>query len=126
MFWRLLRRFWNRRKEPKRIAIKLLVRAEDANGKRRELWSENVSDSGIRLRLNGSTLAQFVGHREAVPLEVCLEEDADPVRVHARLVWAYNTSDGGTVSGWQFGHFEGDARRRLDRHLDRAAARQNA
>ena len=36
------------------------------------------------------------------------------------LVWAYNTSQGGTVCGWQFLHYEEDAHDRLRAFVEKA------
>ncbi len=118
MVWNLLGRFWNRRKNRKRIAINVAVRTADAEGRPCEVTSEDISISGIRLRFNEQSLAAFVGHREEVPLEISLEGEALSIQAQARLVWAYNTSGGGTVSGWHFGHFEGNAGRRLQHFLN--------
>ena len=118
MVWNLLGRFWNRRKNSERIAVNLVVRTVDSAGKPCEVTSDDVSISGIRLRFGDRGLAEFVGHREHVPMEIHLETEALSVQVQARLVWAYNTADGDTVSGWHFGHFEGSAARRLRSFLD--------
>ncbi len=122
MLRNLLRKIKNRRKEHTRVDLKLPVKTADLDGRAFELESENISDSGIRVRSAVPNLAEFVGHREQVPLDIHLGETGEVARIQARLVWAYHTSEGGTVSGWQFGQFEGDAERMLldclNRHKD--------
>ena len=113
-----LRRFRNRRKDTRRVTLNLAVCAIDSEGRPCRVVSEDVSDRGIRLHLKETNLASFIGQRELVFLEICLLDDAPPVKAQARLVWSYTTFAGGTVSGWQFVHFRGNARRRLRRYLD--------
>ena len=81
---------------------------------------------GIRLVFNESGLAQFAGHREEVPLEICLSNGSPPVNANARLKWAYTTSEGNTVSGWQFVHVPGDAHRRLEAFLSQHESSEKA
>ena len=75
--------------------------------------------SGVRLWFQQSNLGRFVGHREKIPLELCLDQNGNAIHVHPRLMQAYNTSRGGTVSGWQFGKFEDDRLEKMQTHLDK-------
>ena len=121
-----LSRLRNRRKDKRRVTLNLVVRAIDSEGRPCRVVSEDVSDRGIRLHLTEMNLGSFVGQRELVFLEICLQDDAPPVKAQARLVWSYTTFAGGTVSGWQFAHFRGNARRRLRRYLDQCASEADA
>ena len=120
MFGGLLRRLWNRRKDTRRLVTKLVVRGVDSEGEPFECVSEDVSDSGIRLRFDTQSPSQLLGHQEGVPLEIDIREELPPVKVQAQLVWAYDASDGGAMSGWRFVRFKGSARRRLRHYLDRS------
>ena len=114
----LLWRFLNRRRDSRRVVLHLAVRTTDPEGQPCEVVTEDVSDRGVRLRFDERDLATFVGHRQNVPFELCLEEGLPPVRAEAQLVWTYTAANGGTVCGWQFVHFKGNARRRLRHYLD--------
>lgn len=118
MFGNLLRKLWNRRKDRRRLALSLTIRATGAGGRPFEAISEDISDSGVRLRSAGQSAAQLLGHQDLVEMEVNLKEGALPVKVQARLIWAYSASQGGAMSGWCFAHFRGNARRRLRAYLD--------
>ena len=111
-------KLWNRRKKQDRITLELAVKSVDSEGNQHELRSEDVSESGVRLRFKQANLGSFIGHREEVPLEILIEQDGDSVHVRAQLIWAYDTSNGGTLSGWQFRHFEDDGLNKLRNLLD--------
>ena len=118
--------FGDPRKDSKRIPIELVVRTVDTEGQTREGRSEDLSHKGIRLVFNGSSMAQLMGHREEVPLEICLENGSPSVSASAGLKWAYSTSEGSTVSGWQFVHVPVDGRRRLEAFLAQRGSDEKA
>ena len=122
MLGALLSRIWNRRKDHRRVAVCMVVRTVDAEGRPYELHSQDISESGIRLRFQKTGLAHFMGRREEVPLEIVLGEGVPPVEVLAQLIWAYDASNGSTVCGWRFCQFERRSRRRLLDFLDHAEA----
>ena len=124
MLGKLLEKFWNRRKDRRRISLRLEVRTTDPEGEPYDVMSEDVSDRGVRLRFEETGLSRVVGHRDEVPLEICLQDKMPPVKAQAQLVWAYNTTSGGSVSGWRFVHFKGNARRRLRNYLDQFEAQK--
>ena len=119
MLKKILRSLLNRRKDSRRVVLQVPVKAADPQGNTHEVVSEDVSDRGIRLRCEGVRLGTLVGHREELPLEICLQNETPPVVAQAKLVWVYDTAEGGSVSGWRFVHFHGNARRRLRNFLDR-------
>ncbi len=118
MLSKLMKKIWNRRKDKRRMILSLPVRAIDAEGNSHEVISDDLSDRGVRIRVNEDHLKSIVGHREEIPLEIVLKEDVPPLKAQAELMWAYNTPQGGSVSGWRFVHFKGNARRRLRSYLD--------
>lgn len=117
MFEKLLRKVWNRRSPSVRVPLRITVKTQDPVGNFHEVVSEDISDSGVRLRFEKVGLAMVLGHREEVPLELCLENEATPIHALAQLVWAYNTAQGGSISGWRFVNLEGGAERRLQSFL---------
>ena len=122
MLEKFLRRIWNRRQDNQRLTLHVPVRTVDPDGNTHEVISEDVSFSGVRLRFEKIGLAMVLGHREEVPLEICLDHDGDAVLAQAQLVWAYNTAQGGSVSGWRFVRFEGNSRARLQHFLEHYGA----
>jgi hypothetical protein len=120
VFSDLLRRIWNRRRSRRRVQASLPVRTLDADGAPIELESEDIGDTGIRVRVFETGLAALMGHREEMPLEIELWDGTPAVRVEARLVWAYKSAAGATVSGWHFTEFHGDARRAIGEFLLKA------
>lgn len=126
MFKVLRQIFGDPRKDSKRIPVELVVRTVDTQGQTREGKSKDLSQKGIRLVLNGSGMAQFMGHREEVPLEICLSNGSPPVNANARLKWVYTSFEGDTVSGWQFVHVPVDGRRRLEDFLSQRGTDEKA
>ena len=120
VFSDLLRRIWNRRRSRGRVQASLSVRTMDAEGAPIELESEDIGDTGIRLRVFETGLAALMGHREEMPLEIELRDATPAARVDARLVWAYKSAAGATVSGWHFTEFHGDARKAIGEFLKNA------
>lgn len=118
MFEKLLRKIWNRRATSNRVSLQITVKTQDPDGKFHEVTSEDISESGVRLRFEKVGLTTVLGHREEVPLQLLLEEDDDPIDTSAQLVWAYNTAQGGSISGWRFVNFDGGAERRLQSFLN--------
>lgn len=113
MLARWLGKVWNRRQDNRRVSLHIPVVASDPKGNRHEGLSEDVSASGVRLRFEKVGLAQVMGHREDVPMEIRISQDADPIQAQAQLIWAYNTAKGGSVSGWRFVQFQGNCQTRL-------------
>ena len=118
----LLRRFWNRRRDRRRLALSLPVRSAGGSGDPLTGISEDVSDNGIRLRSEALGPRQLREQYDASEVAVELEKGAAPIRARAKLVWAYSDGSGGSVSGWHFVSFKGNARRRLRHFLDRCEA----
>lgn len=118
MLQRWLRKVWNRRQDTCRVSVHVPVFVADPEGNRHEGISEDVSDSGVRLRFDKVALARVLGHREDVPLDIRLSQDIDPVQAQAQLIWAYNTVQGGSVSGWRFVQFRGNSQAQLCAFLD--------
>lgn len=113
MFEKLFRKVMNRRKTSDRVKLVVTVKTQDPEGNLHEVVSEDISDSGVRLRFEKVGLATILGHREEVPLQLFLNAEDQPVQANAQLVWAYNTVQGGSISGWRFVNFEGGSLRRL-------------
>ena len=113
MFEKNIRKVWNRRTTAKRVVLHITVKTQDPDGNWHEVISEDVSESGVRLRFAKVGLAMVLGHREEVPLELLLENEETPIKAQAQLVWAYNTAQGGSISGWRFENFDGNSQRRL-------------
>jgi c-di-GMP-binding flagellar brake protein YcgR len=122
MFEKFLRKVWNRRNTATRVSLHITVKTQDPDGNLHEMISEDISDSGVRLRFEKVGLATVLGHREEVPLQLCLENEEIPIEALAQLVWAYNTSQGGSISGWRFVNFNSGAERRLHSFLDAQAS----
>ena len=122
MFGKIFEKFWNRRKEIRRIILKLEVNITDLEGEPYKLISEDVSDWGIRLHFEETRISRIVGHREEVPLEIYLQDGISPVEVQANLLWVYDDIGGGSVSGWRFVHFKGNSHRQLMNYLDHCEA----
>jgi hypothetical protein len=118
MLRQLLGKLWNRRKEQDRFTLELSVKSVDSDGIEHELRSEDLSESGVRLWFKQANLGSFIGHREEVPLEILLDQNGDSFHARAQLVWACDTANGGTLSGWQFRHFEDDGLSKLRSLLD--------
>lgn len=124
MFRWLVSRIWNRRKDQNRYPLGLTVRAVTDDGDVCEMVSEDLSDRGVRLQASDTPLSLIMDKHGEAPLEICLEEEVSPVKVKAQIIWTYSLTDGGTMSGWQFMNFHGNARRRLRSFLDRMAEEQ--
>ena len=126
MWEKWLRKILNRRQGNRRIPLQVPVFTTDPDGKEHEVVSEDVSDSGVRLRFQKIGLTNVLGHREEVPLKIRLSQNEDPVITHAQLVWAYNTVQGGSVSGWRFVTFDGNSEQRLGDFLSQYEGLQTA
>ncbi len=120
MIRKWLGRIWNQREASARVPTALVVETFDCDGQPHSGESEDVSETGVRLHFDHADIAGLIGHRELVPQQIRLDPEGSPVVVQSRLVWAYNTSDGGTVSGWQFLHYEEDAHDRLREFVERS------
>ena len=118
MLEKWLNRFRKRRKGNGRVSLELQVRTTDSKGNPCDLVSEDVSDRGIRLRTEQANLAEMLGHREEVSLEIGLPLETAPIVAQAQMIWAFDSQDGGGVSGWRFVHFRGNARRRLRNFIE--------
>ncbi len=114
----LISKLWRRPKERRRIQVKLPVRTVDADGTPVSLESEDIGDTGFRLRSSGIGLAALMGHREEMPFEIRLWNDTSAARADARLVWAYRSDSGDTISGWNFVEYHGDSRRAIADFID--------
>lgn len=119
MLRKWLGRIWNQREASTRVPTALVVETFDCDGQPHRGETEDVSHTGIRVRCDHADIAGVIGHRELVPQQIQLDPEGPPVAVQSRLVWAYNTSDGGTVCGWQFLHYEEDAHDRLRDFVER-------
>lgn len=113
MFEKIIRKVWNRRTTAKRVVLHITVKTQDPDGNWHEVVSEDVSESGVRLRFEKVGLAKVLGHREEVPLELFISDEDTPLKAQAQLVWAYNTAQGGSISGWRFVNFDGNSERQL-------------
>lgn len=120
MLGKIFRKLWNRRSDNQRISLEVVVNTTDPDGHEHQLISEDVSGSGVRLHFEKVGLAHILGHREEIPLEILLTGQ-DSIVTQAQLVWAYNTAQGGSVSGWRFVEFSRNSRRRLLDFLDAQA-----
>jgi c-di-GMP-binding flagellar brake protein YcgR len=117
MFEKIIRKVWNRRATATRVVLHITVKTQDPDGNFHEVTSEDVSESGVRLRFEKVGLAMVLGHREEVPLQLFIEDQDKPLEALAQLVWAYNTAQGGSISGWRFVNFDGNSERRLQTFL---------
>jgi c-di-GMP-binding flagellar brake protein YcgR len=118
MFKKFLRKLWNRRNTAIRVTLHIIVKTQDPDGEIHEVISEDISDSGVRLRFEKVGLSAVLGHREEVPLQLFLPDDDSPIETLAQLVWAYNTSQGGSISGWRFVNFDSGSEARLNNFLE--------
>ncbi|MCZ6631769.1 MAG: PilZ domain-containing protein [bacterium] len=119
MLEKLWNRFRNRRKDGGRVMLHLQVKTADPDGNLCHMVSEDISDRGIRLRIEQRRWGEVLGHREEVALEIGLPEEKAPIVAQAQLMWAFNSQEGvGGTSGWRFVHFRGNARRRLRHFLE--------
>ena len=119
MLSRIYRKLVNRRKESERVPLALRVQTTDSDGQAIEMISEDISETGIRLHFKEWTIADLLGQREEIPLEVFMEAEVPPVKLQARLVWAFNAGQGGSVCGWQFLEFKGRSLRRFRNFIGR-------
>lgn len=116
MVGKVLSKLWNRRKSSDRVTCEVVVWATDPDGVGHEVVSEDISSTGVRLKFEKVGLARVLGHREEVPLEINLPDDGS-FSTQGQLVWAYNTSQGGSISGWRFVDMGGNSRKRLSEFL---------
>ena len=124
MFCDFLRRIWSRRKASRRVEVRLAVRILGLNDQQFEVESEDIGDTGIRIRIEGAGLASVLEHREEVPLEITLKEDSQPISVDGRLIWAYRSSNGDTICGWQFVRYHDGAQESIASFLDERARKK--
>ena len=96
------------------------MRTTSATGDDLEVMSEDVSERGIRLRFEDYGIADILGHRDELPMEIFLEAEVPPVKVQAKLMWAFAPSGGGAVSGWEFLELKGRSLRRFRSYIDRS------
>ena len=120
MINRLIRKFLNRRQVTSRYPLSLKVKTTSATGDDLEVMSEDVSEHGIRLRFAEYGIADILGHRDELPMEITLEPEVAPVSVQAKLIWAFAPSGGGAVSGWEFLELKGRSLRRFRMFIDRS------
>ena len=120
MFNRLIRKLLNRRQDASRYQLNLKVKTTSAVGDDLEVVSEDVSERGIRIRFQEYGLADILGNRDELPMEIFLETEVAPVSVQARLIWAFAPSEGGAVSGWEFLELKGRSLRRFRTFMDRS------
>ena len=119
MLFRLIRKFLNRRKSTRRFPLALRVVTTDPGGDSLEVMSEDISERGIRLRFVDKGIGDFLGHRDQIPMEIHLEDEVPPLKLHATLVWAYLPAGGGIVSGWEYLDLKGRSLRRFRNFVDR-------
>ena len=81
---------------------------------------EDGSERGIRLRCDEYGIADILGNRDELPMEIFLEAEVAPVNVQAKLIWAFAPSGGGAVSGWEFLELKGRSLRRFRTFIDRS------
>jgi hypothetical protein len=120
LFNRLIRKILNRRQENSRYPLNLKVKTTTSGGDDLELTSEDVSERGIRIRFQSHGIADILGQREELPMEIFLEAEVPPVSVKAKLMWAFVPSGGGAVSGWEFMELKGRSLRRFRTFVDRS------
>ena len=120
MINRLIRKILNRRQDKSRHTLNLKVKTTSAGGDDLEVVSEDVSERGIRIRFEDYGIADILGNRDELPMEIFLEAEVAPVSVQARLIWAFAPSDGGAVSGWEFLELKGRSLRRFRTYIDRS------
>ena len=126
MFNRLIRKILNRRQASSRYPVSLRVKTTLATGDDLEVMSEDVSERGIRLRFQDYGIADILGHRDEIPMEIFLEEEVPPLNVQAKLMWAFAPSGGGAVSGWEFLELKGRSLRRFRTFIDRSDGKSGA
>lgn len=113
MINRLIRKVLNRRQDASRLELSLKVKTVSASGDELEVQSKDVSEKGIRLRFDEYSIADILGNRDELPMEIFLEKEVAPVSVQAKLIWAFAPSGGGAVSGWEFMELKGRSLRRF-------------
>ena len=106
--------------------MSLRVKTTLATGDDLEVMSEDVSERGIRLRFQDYGIADILGHRDEIPMEIFLEEEVPPLNVQAKLMWAFAPSGGGAVSGWEFLELKGRSLRRFRTFIDRSDGKSGA
>ena len=124
MFNRLIRKLLNRRLDKSRYPLNLKVKTTSAAGDDLEVVSEDVSERGIRIRFQDYGLADILGNRDELPMEIFLEAEVAAVNVQARLIWAFAPSGGGAVSRWEFLELKGRSLRRFRTFMDRSKGKQ--
>jgi len=121
---RLVRKVLNRRQTASRYPLTLKVKTTSAMGDDLEIISEDVSEQGIRLRFDAYGIADILGNRDELPMEIFLESEVAPVNVQARLMWAFAPTGGGAVSGWEFSELKGRSLRRFRTFIDRSQGKR--
>lgn len=125
MINRLIRKILNRRQDKSRHALNLKVKTTSAGGEDLEVVSEDVSERGIRIRFQEYGIADILGNRDELPMEIFLEAEVAPVSVQARLIWAFAPAEGGAVSGWEFLELKGRSLRRFRTYIDRSKGKHD-
>ena len=121
---RLVRKVLNRRQTASRYPLTLKVKTTSAMGDDLEIISEDVSEQGIRLRFDAYGIADILGNRDELPMEIFLESEVAPVNVQARLMWAFAPTGGGAVGGWEFSVLKGRSLRRFRTFIDRSQGKR--
>jgi hypothetical protein len=110
----ILRRLIGKRRKGKRVRIKLPVTVEAASVEGETFWTEDLSESGLRMQIpEASSLSDLTGSHRDVGFRITLREDEEPVRMMAEPVWTARMDDGKQASGWMFCSYQGDSRERL-------------
>ena len=123
MFNRLIRKLLNRRQDKSRYPLNLKVKTTSAAGDDFDVTSEDVSERGIRIRFQEHGIAEILGGRDELSMEIFLKAEVPPVSVQAKLIWVFVPSGEGAVSGWEFIELKGRSLRRSRTFVDRTGGR---
>ena len=85
--------------------------------------SDDVSEREIPIRFQVNGVANILGSREKLSMEVFLGSEIPPVRVQAKQIWAFVPSEKGAVSGWEYTELKGRFLRRFRTFVDRTDRR---
>jgi hypothetical protein len=86
---RLIRKLLNRRQDKSQYPLNLKVKTTSAAGDDLEVTSEDMSERGIRIRFQEYGIADILGNRDELPMDIFLEAEVPPVSVQAKLIWAF-------------------------------------
>jgi hypothetical protein len=101
-----------RRKD--RIDIRVPVRIGPNKNGALELWTHDMSESGLRIDLGeGVALMDVTEGNRDVEINIQIKEAEDPISVFAELIWTTRQDDGSQASGWMFHRFLKDGQDRL-------------